>query len=552
MGYKIRLKEQGNYLIEVLRKESHNRYHLDWTIDLGNDTHVICKQLYQNTKLIVYDWSGLLRIYDISTKTLLFQKDFETRISTGIKIIHRKGCIAIAYTCRKDKEKWLEVLSLDDYSTTARYELPRETSGDFFQLGINDEFLFYYNDNDDLGSTKWQHGYFKLDSETGNISKFPLPNPQRDEFEPRTPWLNPELRVGVMPCWDKVEIKQNEAGENLFVYKLSIFSLDDFSIINTFPVREFRSNELSCQDYYCEEMEEGLMKKEFKTGVYQEAQNDFIENLNSLVFDNETYTFWLCFRGGIMINVGYNGTTSAQFEPESHPGNICKGRDEFFHCYIHSWNKEEFILKEHWDLYRFEITEEDLKSTEKTVYKPLKRKEKIEVILSEDDKIKQAEQGKVVIEVEDLETPEGYLNALDQMVELTKDISAIQSGGYLIFRVKDKKGNVEQDDCFFKKAVTHPGAKEKINQVINQFVAYDRADGLYIDCETTALAYAVLELAKAGEEYAETAKNYFFTIDMEHDVFNQEELVPTLCELYPENPHIKVIDKFLREYHGCE
>ncbi|MFA8434854.1 MAG: hypothetical protein ACEPOZ_10100 [Marinifilaceae bacterium] len=541
MEYKIRLKEQGNYLIEVLRKESHNRYHLDWTIDLGNDTHVICKELYQNTKLIVYDWHGLLRIYDISTKTLLFQKDFETRISTGIKIIPSKGCIAIAYTCRNDKKKWLEVLSLDDYLTTARYELPSEASGDFFQLGINDEFLFYYNDNADLGSTKWQHGYFRLDPETGNISKFPLPNPQRDEFEPRTPWLNPELRVGVMPCWDKVEIKQNEAGENLFVYKLSVFSLDDFSIINTFPVREFKSHELGCQDYSCKEMAESLLKNDFYSSKYQEAQKEFIENLNSLVFDNENYKFWICFRAGILINVGYNGDTSSQFEPASHPHSIKEGRDEFFHSYIHSWDREGFILNEHWYYYRFNITEEDLKSTEKIVYKPLSIAEKIEVILSEEDKIKQAERGKVVIEVEDLETPGGYLNALDQMIELTKDIDAIQSGGYLIFRIKDKKGNVEQDDPFFKNALTHPGAKEKINQVIRQFIAYENAEYLYIDCETTALAYAVLELAKADEGYVETARFYLSHIDMEHDVFNQEVLVPVLCELYPENHHVKAM-----------
>lgn len=70
---------------------------------------------------------------------------------------------------------------------------------------------------------------------------------------------------------------------------------------------------------------------------------------------------------------------------------------------------------------------------------------------------------------------------------------------------------------FFNKALLYEGTDVKINQLVKQFIAYERADGLYINSKTTALAHAVFELAKVDEKYAETAKYYFFIIDLEHD-----------------------------------
>ncbi|MBI9063713.1 MAG: hypothetical protein JEZ14_17160 [Marinilabiliaceae bacterium] len=549
MEYKIEVKERGNYYIEVLRKEAHNVYCLEWSIDLKNDSYVECSHLYENRKIIAIDRDGRLRIFDIVTRSLLFEKDFNSRYSIDMQILKNQEGIAVAYQSKKDKKDWLEVVSINDYSTMARYELSREARSGDLQLGINEEILFYYNDNDDLGSVNWEHGYYRLDAESSHLSRCPLPAPQREEFDRRPPFLNPELRIGVMPCWEKVEIRQNEAGENSFVYKLSVFSLDDFKIIHTFPVREFKANELSCLDYSCDEMEEGLLKNDFYSEKYQEAQSDFIENLNSLVFDNENYCFWICFRGGIMMKVGYNGSVSPQFEPERHPNLIRKGRDEYFHSYIHSRNKSEFILNEHWSFYRFTITEEALNSTDKIVYLPLEELEKRKVIMTDEEKMKQQERGTVVIEVDDLDLPQGYLEALDKMIELTDNIDAIRSGFYLKFRVKDKKGRVEQDDVFFKNAVMHAGAAEKINEVLNDFFNCDEAELLRFDNETPAMAHAVLALARTDEEYVEMATVYFYIIDLEHDVFCQDVVASFLIEQYPDNPHVKKLDEYLGQYY---
>jgi tetratricopeptide (TPR) repeat protein len=136
-----------------------------------------------------------------------------------------------------------------------------------------------------------------------------------------------------------------------------------------------------------------------------------------------------------------------------------------------------------------------------------------------------------VINVKDIEDKSSLLDALDQIERLTQDIGKIRKDTTLSFMIKDDKKKLSEKK-YFNKVIEYPESKPGIKKIIDNFISYPEAGALYINEETSALAYAVEALAAGDAEYAETYMDYMVVIDMEHDVINREKIIPKLLKLW--------------------
>src|SRR5690606_3688162 len=152
--------------------------------------------------------------------------------------------------------------------------------------------------------------------------------------------------------------------------------------------------------------------------------------------------FWLGWRGGIVRKVGLDGRLSPLLVTSSVPDNATQGAFEhkWFHTSISKIETECIILEEHNTLYKMPLQGIDL--TAETSFIPVTVQNMDEAIQpsTANGEIEQEteERGKVVIVVDDLAMEAGLLQALDQMISLTKDIAAIGCGDQLAFLVKDQ------------------------------------------------------------------------------------------------------------------
>src|SRR5690606_34418806 len=115
--------------------------------------------------------------------------------------------------------------------------------------------LMYFEDYERMPEgRRWLHGYNVLDPETLNIRRFKMQYPQSAQFGVKAPVTSSSKNIGVMPYWGKVEVNKDAAGNFVFVYKLMIFDLDTFNILQVLPVRDYAVTQLECYESECEEM----------------------------------------------------------------------------------------------------------------------------------------------------------------------------------------------------------------------------------------------------------------------------------------------------------
>ncbi|HRX17233.1 MAG TPA: hypothetical protein P5123_13030 [Spirochaetota bacterium] len=557
MNYKIKVTDEGNNQVEVLKKITENHYRIEWTFTLKKDSNpIVLSEMYNDDCFVIVNWNAWVRAYSISKKELIYEKKFNGNISSSAALSKDNTELFTAYRCKDGN--FLDVISLTDFSTEKSILLPDDLNPGFLACGPGETVLFYKSDVD-FGE-KASHGYYTVNLISEKISYTEMEYPQLDEFETAAPVISLKHNIGAMPLWD-VEIKMDSNNEPLFIMKIMLFDLNSFKIIKSIPVREFRVEELSCRESASEETAEALLKKAGSSSngllskffqktssdednidldEYYESMVEFISgNLYSIFFYDEK-SFWVSFRGGIVRRVGFDGSLSPLFKTVSLPdfsNEQMQTPDEIlktFHSHIGSVDNKRVILQAHNELYQMDINESELTSKEAVIEKALSEKKKEHVEISENDKKKIEDKDATIINVKNIKSNTGLLEALDQIVELTADIDEIKSGHLLIFKVSDGEKELPEEE-FFKKAVSIKGAANKIIKIIDNFTTYKEASRLYYNEETTALAYAVYYLTKSDPQYIDYAIKYLSVIDAEHDFFNGNMLLPMLFEKYSES-----------------
>lgn len=546
----LKVELEGINQVSVLKKSGSGPAEVVWTFPLvGDDEPIILQQFFTATRFVVINWDGWIRAFDVDSREKIFDRKMNGSIdSRALLSLDKQRLYSVN---RTDEGDLFSVFSLSDFKEEVSHLLPNNTYSRYLQIRRDGMLLMYYEDYERTSEgKKWTHGYHVLDPETLDVRRFEMQYPQRAQFEAKAPVVDSSRNIGVMPCWANVEVKRSAAGESLFVYKVITFDLDTFKLRDIIAVREYSVSHLGCYESECQEMADS-----FNAGIvdedYEEALATFCQDLNTIIFETNEDAFWLCWRGGIVRKVGFDGSLSSLLVASSIPGSSIKDPFEhkMFHTSMSKIEPDGIILEEHNDRYKMPLQDVDLSA--KTAFIPiaLQKAEEDASVLTVSDELEQQikERGKVVIAVEDLTIEKGFYDALRQMVALTEDIDAIGCGDQLAFFVKDNNGTAMDDQQFFKAAISYPEAAEKIKCIIKNFVNYPKAARLYINAEETALCYAVYELACLGPEYFPTIFRYLSVIDEDHDVFSAETLLPFLMETYADTEHQNTIESELRK-----
>lgn len=546
MNYLIETTCKGENQVQVLKQIEKNSYRLEWGFTLKKDDEpIVLAEMYNEDCFVIANWSALIRIYSVSKKSIIFEKNIEAKISSVAKISSDQTKLFVCYQT-PDYQPKLDVISLIDFSTLHSIALPSEVQTNHFTLGDQDKLLFYFTDPDQNS-----HGYHVLNLPTQQVTYFPMKYPQWQKFDISPPVISAQYKVGIMPLWDGIEVTKDESGNVAFVLKLMLFDLDRFEIIQQISVREFSVDHLGYYESTNKEMSEDLQSLDKNEEDYKEVVSEFIaDNLCSIYFD-DNHSFWVSFRGGVVRNITFDGRLSPLLVTASMPNSTTTGVFEFlhFHSSIDSVVGNSIILHENDEAYRMIFSEDELTSNQKIIAKEIFLKEPLTIHTSTEEKVDLEESNKVVLHVSNLDSEQGYLDALDQMIELSTSIDEIKSGHLLQFRIKDQT-RYEEDELFFKTASKIKGATEKIAQIIKNFISYKGASKLYCNDETTALAPAVYYLTTEDEKYIDLAIQYLAIIDFEHDVYNKEKLIPLLRDQYHENHGQHIVNQLSKLNEG--
>lgn len=492
---KVNIELDGIHHVEVIQPIGNDTLRLIWTFSLkGHEEPIYFKEFYTDTQFVIVDWNGWVSAYDVERRERVFETDLGGHTFTQAVFSPDKSKLHVAYARRKDRTPLLATFSLPDFTLTASQELPDKAFTRHLQVRGDGCLLGYYHEEceEEVPTrNQWIHGYYVFDPATSRVERHAMEHAQRDALIEQAPVISATRNLGVMPYWGDVDVQWDDKGEPLFPYKMVVSDLTNFNVLRILTVCRYTQSQLGKPSLSGEEMAKRLMER--KPGrEYEKALSDFYGDAHWCANDLEESDdgVWLDSRHGRIVNLINDSVPDREYTPLP----------------MKQWRPSPK---------KWEITPEAAQQL--------------------------AERDKVVILVDDLTQAEGFLQALDQRIELTEDIAAIGCGGKLAFLVKDKGGLTMEDRDFFHKALPHADASEKIKKVVDNFIKYDEADRLYIDCEETALCYAVYELAKSSPRYIETTLRYLSVIDEGHDVFNTETLIPMLMDVYGSTEHEETI-----------
>jgi hypothetical protein len=561
--YRIMIEQDGGTRVKVAKETAPLTRELVWMFGLdGKDEPIVLSRFYTPERFLVMDWNGHLRAYDAGTREKLFEHDFKAGLDCRAVISHDRKKLCVSHN-PDYRNPTLTVLSLDDFSVVAKHPLPKPIDLEFVQLGSNGRLLYYYQDTKRGGESNDKthvHGYQVVDPATGRSRHFSLPDPPTSQFEKKAPVLDHARNLGVMADWGPIEVKLGSDGEPRFVMKATLFDIVSFKVLWTLPVREFRTGHLTCWEKKDKEAADALLAGP-GSEEYDDAREEFIENLNSIRFSEHEDALWFCWRAGIVRRLALDGSKmSPLLVTAKMPRHIDAEPFEhrFFHSHLEKVEEDRLLLSEHSDPMMISLEGIDLDSGEDFIpieVQPEPEESRVKVVTPRGFKTQMENMGKVVVRVDDLNQDAFVLQALDEMIERTGDIGAIRDGWKLLFLVRDKKGKKWDDEKFFKAAVKVEGAGERISRIIDNFAAYSGAGELYIHEEATALCHAAHFLGLLHPKWLDAVFTYLSVIDFEHDVYCRETLIPNLIEKYSgtvHEPRVRIGVAMTDDYDGAE
>ncbi len=532
-NYRLQIDVAGNYFAKVIEQKNENDYHLYWQIDLKSDEPIVFSQFYSDTRFLIMNWCGRVWIFDASTKEKLYEHTFSKEICNLGVLSKDQQFFYVAYE-GPESNTYIAKIDLAKLAVESDKEFE---SVQFLQLfeQYKDHFIFYRSgENWDLD--QWEHYFETVNFETEAYQKYILPYPQLEDFDKKSPTIDAENGKAIMPYWGKVEIAKDDNGNDLFIFKIIIIDLDTFEIEKILPVRKFTQRQLSYFEDAANRTAENVQLSP-DSEEYDEAMSDFCGNLNNIVLDDDGQSFWLCWRGGIVRRVDYDGNMSPLYAATSRTYNTIVGAFELFnyHSYLMEVNKEGLILQEHSNQQWMAI--ENIEKMDANIDEfigisltELPETETISIIKSEEAEQEEKERIYNVINFDSFDKDEDILKVLEEMLSMKFE----QIGHYLAFLYKDKDGKEYQEYEFFERAIDVDGAVPLIEKIANKTLAFG-IDGVYgANNEDHALFNLFFRLVLSDKKYAPMGFKYLEAVDLDHDVDNFGDMIGALEEVLEE------------------
>ena len=541
MKYKLLISSEGVNQIKIFEKQKNGIYANSWNFPLvGDDEPIILSDFYNENQFVIINWNGWIRLFDVEKRELIIDYNLNGNITAKAIFSLDKSEIYITLDDKENKT-FLVTLCLTTYKIEFQ-ELGNCLSS-YLQIRKDGCLLIYKQDWEYKNNKKvYCHGFTLYNPVAKEKHYYPLPHVPHSSYDVVKPFIDAQKNKGIMPFYGEVTVKNGENQNTLFEYKIMIFDLNSFEI-ELLNVRDFEENQLGCFDYNCKELAEQFINAN-DNEEYKEAVSEFCENLYSVTFVEDG--FWLCWRSGVLRKVYDNKTLSPLLVTSLMPNMTIEGMHEYitFHSYLYKIEEKQIVVYEHSDYYVFDLPAITNKKSKVSIPIQLRQVtiEEIENLTYSQEKLNEISTlNKVLIFVEDLSKVDGLIYALKQIETNVAFIENIGIGTKLVFHIEDKKGIVLSEQDFFEKVMLLENAPKIVQSILEKFCHYPKAKYVYRNEEETALCHAVLELAKFGEMYLDTVITYLATIDIDHDVFNRENLIPYLDEQYTRDFLIKTV-----------
>jgi hypothetical protein len=542
--YKIIIEQEGVNHVKVFKAEG-DAFVNDWNFPLkGDDEPIVLSVFYTESRFVLMNWNGWIRAYDSDTKELVFDHKLNGSVDAKAVLSLDKSKLYVALTL--DSSAYLIQISLDTFAIET-LELP-DIYNDLLQIRKDGSLLFYKEDSKFLEDKKvYTHFYSVLDVHTKNIEQFEFPYAAQYPFNEFKPVIDIDNNWAIMPAYEDITHKTNSAGETVFEFKIVLFDLNSFEIVALLSVRDFTKDQLGYSEHDCYEMNELFLATERKKAYYNSLR-EFYENLTSIkvVADG----FWICFRGGILRKIDLNFNLSPLLATSSRANNSTEGifQHGHFHSHLYQIDEQKIILAEHLNLYKAsmpEINSADIETPIALTFEETRLEEIFNLRSSTENKNEVELRDYIQIEVKDLTKKKGFTDALKQIETVVSDLNAAGIGSILKFIINDTKNKTFEEPEFFAKAIEHDS--KRIVSIVKKFIGQPKSQYIYRNPEETALCYAAFELAKLGDQYETTVFQYLAAIDLDHDVFNKEYILPLLEENYNHDELLKKMKKVSKE-----
>ncbi len=495
---------EDDYQAVVLYKENEeiSSYESCAVFELkGNNSEIILHEV-SNDKLITVNEKALVQIFDIASRTMIFQHDFKGETDSYASISNEQEGLYICYYDDNEDSMQLEIIDLERFTIREQYDLGGYFYQRRFSVKKDGNPQFYYVDEDEETGT-FTHGIRIFDRK---IETF-----KEHEFEKavRTIYLNfsffalPDSGIGFVPYWEDLDVNTPITDNQTLPISIKMIDLESLKELKVIKLVDFPVGAIEDVDEFIDT----YTSKKLDVFEYNELMSDFYNQLRTPFIDKETNILWFEIESNYYIGLDLKG-------------NI----------------KEVVVLKE--------LSRRELR---RLPFLPKNRELEMEFREEEDEALKDF--GKVVIRVDDLNEDNSVLNALDQLLIMANDIDTIRSGFSIVLNFEDKLGQTMNEEAFFNKAVTIIGGAEKVNKLYLKILTTEDFEMYRHNAEVKALGYALYALVMYDECYLETVKAYYRKIDMEHDIFTNGTLLPDISKKYPNAKIVQELNNFVGDYY---
>lgn len=552
--YKIIIERESVNHVKVF-KHNGEGYTNDWNFLLkGDDEPIVFSEFFSETKFILINWNGWIRVYDADSSETLFDKKLDGDTDAKAVFSLDKKQLYVVYV-NDSSQTILTIVSLDSFAIQTK-EL-NVKYGNNLAIRKDGNLLLYKHDYKRIDDQKiYEHFYSVLDMTCFEVEKFELPFAPPYSYNEFIPVVDFENNTVIMPAYADVPSKTTESGEMVFEYRIVLFDANTFEVLKVLSVRDFQKNQLSYYPNDGDRITELFLNPE-RNKKYRDEQREFYDNLNTIKL--VANGMWLCFRGGILRKVHTDFTVSPLLVTAS-LRNSSDGMFQYpyFHSHLYQIDEKSIVLAEALDFYISDmpsLVNVDSKIPIALAFVPATQEEIYKMSYTAEQEIELEYHDFFPIEVTDLSTHTGLEEALFQIENIVSDLEAAGVGSVLKFIFKDASGNTIHEPYFFEK--TTPQAPAIVQKLIEKLIQNSKLKYVYRNAEETALCYAVYELAKQDESYLTTIIKYLSAIDMDHDVFNRENLLPLLEEKYTPkglSEKIKTVSQNFAEWYDyyCE
>lgn len=509
--YRLQLLRDGGNFINVLKHIDGNNYSIHWRIELGNSQPIVLWTFIDDKRFVVVDWMAKVWVFDIERKEEVYKKAFSSEITGKAILSDDKKQL---YVCYSKSDPHVAILNLENFSLVRDLAYP--DMGYVYHFQKYRDMLMLYSCTD---WDEWSHHYDIVDIETGEFSNQVIPFTQFDDSDRKRPLLDEKNGKLIMPYWGEIKHRKGADGEPIFVYKMMIVDMETFEVEKVFPVREFPVQQIACYERDGIKAAERLLAVE-RGENYQEGMGNLMLNMNSMQMDEDGKSFWLCWRGGIVRKVDYDGNMSPMYATKTRPHNtvVEAFNHNFFHSSLSSISDKGFIFQEGGE--RLWMERPTLKELNAAIgdfvaidLVPIPETESIVIVKSEEDQENEAERIFNVVRFNNMDDQESILEALDFMIESEWK----QVGHYLAFLFKDKDKNTYSEKVFYKEIHEIDGALDRMEKIAKKALkigVHDRWGG---DNDQTMLFNLFFHLCDSDAKYSEIGFRYIDEMDADHD-----------------------------------